>query len=344
MAVWVPVEQSIANHPKAKRLSRALGIRIPEAVGLVILPQHFAIDYAPDGDLSQYEAADLADRVHWEGDAQQLLDTMKAVGFIEQDGRIHNWERYGGKYIEEREQGRERKARSRQRKASKADENYEHVMRDSSVTDGGVSQGASGNPPIDKKPGDTTLPENKRNNLNPPYAKPPHPMSGDNGGEMANGARVNLQDDEEDFFADLPLLGESLGPDEWNGDSGYQTQTAHGHKNGRTSSPTVPANLGNEEPDLVYWTDGDAPESTDENVPEHESWMDEDALDYVPGSDGIDFKCTLDPERVKRWNSMLPGLELACESCPRDAREICRRVVSKGMARRTANRFGSARN
>ena len=60
---WIEVHQSIANHPKRKRLSRALGISVAEAVGLVILLHHWAIDYAPDGDLAGCDAADIADGV-----------------------------------------------------------------------------------------------------------------------------------------------------------------------------------------------------------------------------------------------------------------------------------------
>ena len=114
---WVPVHQAIGNHPKTKRLRRALGVSIPEAVGIVTLTQHWAIDYAPDGDLSEIDPADLEDGVFWEGDPGALFDAMQNAGFIDPDKRLHNWEKYGGKYIEERDRGRERKAKQRRKEA-----------------------------------------------------------------------------------------------------------------------------------------------------------------------------------------------------------------------------------
>jgi hypothetical protein len=38
---------------------------------------------------------------------------MKSAGFIDPNGHLHNWDRYGGKYIKERDQGQERQARGR---------------------------------------------------------------------------------------------------------------------------------------------------------------------------------------------------------------------------------------
>lgn len=113
---WIESHQSLAAHPKTKRLARRLGVPVPQAIGHLHLLWWWAIDYAPSGDLSRFEDADIADAVLWEGDAGWLVAALVDAGFI--DGKvIHDWDEYTGRLLDRREANAERKRMSRARHA-----------------------------------------------------------------------------------------------------------------------------------------------------------------------------------------------------------------------------------
>lgn len=67
---WIESHQELWRHPKTKKLARLLQISIPTAVGHLHGLWYWAMDFAQDGDLSSYDAEDIADAVMWEGDAK----------------------------------------------------------------------------------------------------------------------------------------------------------------------------------------------------------------------------------------------------------------------------------
>lgn len=103
---WVQVQQHLQDHPKTKRLARRLGTSVPAVIGHLQLLWGWAMDYAQDGDLSRFDAEDIADAMMYEGDAEKLLDALTTCapggghGFLErtEDGRlvIHDWMEYSG--------------------------------------------------------------------------------------------------------------------------------------------------------------------------------------------------------------------------------------------------------
>jgi hypothetical protein len=110
---WVESHQELLNHPKTNKLVRLLDISDVEAVGHLHCLWWWAMDYAQDGDLSCYDAADIADAAHWKGDTQQFLDALcncgpgEKAGLVErgEEGslRIHDWDKYGGKLLKKRQ-------------------------------------------------------------------------------------------------------------------------------------------------------------------------------------------------------------------------------------------------
>lgn len=74
------------------------------------------MDFAQDGDLSEYEAEDIADACEWPGDPEELLAALIKAGFIDEDYQIHDWFDYAGRLIEKREKNKERKQKSREGK------------------------------------------------------------------------------------------------------------------------------------------------------------------------------------------------------------------------------------
>ena len=124
---WIEAHQELPRHPKTKRFARMLKISIPQAVGHLFMFWWWALDYAENGDLSRYDADDLADAANWDGDPQEFLTAMiecgpgGSYGFIEKndDGMfVHDWEIYSGRLVEKREKNRQRQAKGRKNNKS----------------------------------------------------------------------------------------------------------------------------------------------------------------------------------------------------------------------------------
>jgi DnaD/phage-associated family protein len=123
---WIESHETLARHPKTRKLARLLGEGIPSAIGRLHLLWWWAMNYAQDGDLTRYEDEDIADAVMWDGDPSHVVDALCTAGFLDrtQDGLfIHDWYDYAGKLIERREKDAERKRQARSRKTSSDEDN-----------------------------------------------------------------------------------------------------------------------------------------------------------------------------------------------------------------------------
>ncbi len=130
---WIELQQSIVTHKKTRRLARALGLGvpagIPQTVGHLCLFWLWCVDGTKDGSLTDLDAQDIADAAGWAGDAEAFTEAMIAAEFIDrqEDGlRIHDWDDYIGRLMEQRKDAREkerlRKQKYRQRKREQAAE------------------------------------------------------------------------------------------------------------------------------------------------------------------------------------------------------------------------------
>ena len=118
---WIESHDNLAGHPKTRKAARSLGVSIPTMMGHLHLLWHWCLSYAEDGDLSGYDAADIAEAVMWDGDPDQFIEALLncgpagKAGFLERDEqgrlRVHDWYDYAGKLIEKREEAREAGAR-----------------------------------------------------------------------------------------------------------------------------------------------------------------------------------------------------------------------------------------
>ncbi len=130
---WIESHQGLAAHPKTKKLIRRLAIPGPVIVGHLHYLWWWALDYAQDGEITQYDPFDIADACEWKGDAKELYEALIHSGFIDkhQDRYfIHDWYDYAGKLIEIRKKDAERKRKSRG-KSKDSDVNPEDVQRTS---------------------------------------------------------------------------------------------------------------------------------------------------------------------------------------------------------------------
>ncbi|WP_054028119.1 DnaD domain protein [Bacillus sp. FJAT-28004] len=145
---WIESHQELARHPKTKRLSRKLGVSVPAAIGHLHMLWWWAIDYAQDGNISDYDPEDIAEAVEWPiENADKLLQALEDAEFIDRVERcvtIHDWFDYAGRLVDNREKNKERKRKSREN-AKKGKESHTDVTRDTTVTlgDGKSGHGAT---------------------------------------------------------------------------------------------------------------------------------------------------------------------------------------------------------
>lgn len=96
---WYRADVNLAHHVKTIRLQRRLGVPLVATVGLLHMLWAWATVNHPDGDLSRVDADDLALVLGWDGDPDELLAALKAEGttkrgFLDPDGRLHDWDEY----------------------------------------------------------------------------------------------------------------------------------------------------------------------------------------------------------------------------------------------------------
>jgi len=119
---WIESNQELARHPKAIKAARKLGISVPTVVGHLHFLWWWCLEYANDGDLSRFDASDIAVAAGWEGDAEEFVTALvdcgpgDSMGFIEQTDlglAIHDWMDYAGRLIEKRQANTKRMQNAR---------------------------------------------------------------------------------------------------------------------------------------------------------------------------------------------------------------------------------------
>lgn len=139
---WIEAHQELRDHPKTKRAARTLGISRPQMIGHLFCLWWWSLDYAEDGDLSDFDAEDIADAAEWDGDADAFVSALVTCGPADRPGflvegddglSIRDWSQYGGKYVTKRKQGRDRQRAYRERNAQPETSNAD-VTRYASVS------------------------------------------------------------------------------------------------------------------------------------------------------------------------------------------------------------------
>ena len=105
---WIELHQSLPQHRKLLALRDALGLR------------------TPDGDLSALPAKQLAEICQYTGHRTgDLAAALRTSGFVDADGRLHDWGDYTGRLIDQRAASRERQRRRRARLRAAMEESKE---------------------------------------------------------------------------------------------------------------------------------------------------------------------------------------------------------------------------
>jgi hypothetical protein len=119
---YIESHQELGRHPKTRKAARLLGVSRPAIVGHLQYLWWWALDYAQDGDITDYENDELAEASLWDGDPAVFIAALLDAGFLdESDGhrRIHDWWDYAGRLIEQRRANARRQQEWRDRQREK---------------------------------------------------------------------------------------------------------------------------------------------------------------------------------------------------------------------------------
>lgn len=106
---WIESHQALGRHPKMIRLAARVRACRPQVIGHLHYLWWWALDFAPDGDLSGLSSVEVAAASEWNGDADLWLAALKECRWIDDDNKLHDWLEYAGKLVEQRARDRERK-------------------------------------------------------------------------------------------------------------------------------------------------------------------------------------------------------------------------------------------
>lgn len=108
---WLPSYQELREHPKTRKAVVLLGVPRAQVIGHLHCLWWWALSYADDGDLSRYDATDIALAAEWDGDPEKFLHALASCGaggrpgFLDETSggwALHDWSEYAGKYVEKR--------------------------------------------------------------------------------------------------------------------------------------------------------------------------------------------------------------------------------------------------
>ena len=74
---------AVRSHPKIFKVARDLGITKTEAIGYVVALWTWALSFAPDGDLVEFEPDDIEHAIGWHSDEGRLFAALDDAGVIE---------------------------------------------------------------------------------------------------------------------------------------------------------------------------------------------------------------------------------------------------------------------
>jgi hypothetical protein len=103
---WIESHQTLRNHPKISRFAKTLKINKAQAIGHLHLLWWWTLDYSPKGDLSAFTSCEICGAAEWQGDEDGFVSALRDAGWLEKDGKLHDWSDYGGKCFKARERQR----------------------------------------------------------------------------------------------------------------------------------------------------------------------------------------------------------------------------------------------
>lgn len=110
MSSWIRLDTSYHDHRKTRKLRRKIG-----PCADLIMPRLWchAAEKQPDGDFSDYSYEEIRKIADYTGDAEKLVLHLQAVGYIDEDMKLHEWMEHNGHAIAIAKQKASRAAKAR---------------------------------------------------------------------------------------------------------------------------------------------------------------------------------------------------------------------------------------
>jgi hypothetical protein len=142
--VWIELHDTLLDHRKVKRLSRAVTRGHVTVRGHLVTLWLSVLRHAPDGNLVDWDDADVEDYAEWDGAPGALVQALVEVGFLERDpaGKltVHDWEEFAT-HIKAAKRKRNERERKRLEKEAKAAASRAVTGRHVTSQDGGRNSG-----------------------------------------------------------------------------------------------------------------------------------------------------------------------------------------------------------
>ena len=97
--LWIEYHTTLRDFWKIKRLARLLHIPYAYALGLVSCLWTWAAENKPDGNLSKFQDAEIAEAATWEGPVNGFVGYLTTCELLDPDGRLHDWNQHGLRII-----------------------------------------------------------------------------------------------------------------------------------------------------------------------------------------------------------------------------------------------------
>jgi hypothetical protein len=111
--VWIELHQAVWTHRKTFELAGYLDLDETYAAAHVIRLWTWALDNAPDGDLSSLSDRAIAYGAGWRDDAARFVSALVATCWLDDGKLIHDWDDYAGRLLEQRSHQSRMKVRAR---------------------------------------------------------------------------------------------------------------------------------------------------------------------------------------------------------------------------------------
>lgn len=111
---WLKVEPAVVQHPKTARLAALLSVTPHAAVGILIELWGYCQEFQGDGDVTSCPQ-DVLRRVLGTS-ADNPIEVLQKCGFVDADGKLHDWDEYAGALVERRRKEAARKRLERKQR------------------------------------------------------------------------------------------------------------------------------------------------------------------------------------------------------------------------------------
>lgn len=137
---WIESHQELRHHYKTKRLARELKVTVAAAVGHLHFLWWWAVEFAPDGDLTKFDDYEIADAIGYNGkDPSKARAALISAGFLDNSEcgalTIHDWHEYARRTLAQREKAKERVRQQRKKQAANVTPNVSERQQTKSTSE-----------------------------------------------------------------------------------------------------------------------------------------------------------------------------------------------------------------